>query len=72
MLTPFFREGPVKRWDDAAACDKERFGRWHAALIEEGVHWPPSQFEAGFLSTAHDSAALGHTKKAMAAAFAAC
>ncbi len=72
MLTPFFRDGAVKSWDDAAASDKERFGRWHAALIEQGVHWPPSQFEAGFLSTAHDSAALGHTKKAMEAAFAAC
>jgi len=72
MLTPFFREGPVRSWDDAAACDKERFGRWHAAMIENGVHWPPSQFEAGFISTTHDASALGQTKDALSAAFARC
>jgi glutamate-1-semialdehyde 2,1-aminomutase len=72
MLTPFFHDGPVRGWDDAAKSDTKRFGRWHAKLIEEGVHWPPSQFEAGFVSAVHDSAALGHTKRAMTAAFADC
>ncbi len=64
MLTPFFRRGPVKRWDDAAQCDTAAFGRWHAAMIEHGVHWPPAQFEAGFVSLAHDEDALAATERA--------
>lgn len=64
MLTPFFNSGPVKRWDDAAKADTEAFGRWHAAMLEHGVHWPPAQYEAGFLSITHDDEALGATEAA--------
>jgi len=71
MLTVFFREGAVRSWSDADACDREAFGRWHAALIEGGVHWPPSQFEAAFPSLAHDDAAMERTKAALPKAFAA-
>ena len=68
MLTPYFRAGSVKRWDDAAASDTAAFGRWHAAMLDLGVHWPPAQFEAGFLSAAHDDAALRATEEAFEAA----
>ena len=71
MLTPFFHDGPVRRWEDAAACDTDRFGRWHAAMLEHGVHWPPAQYEAGFVSLAHDADALERTAAAAKAAFAA-
>lgn len=64
MLTPFFNSGPVKRWDDAAEADTEAFGRWHAAMLEHGVHWPPAQYEAGFLSITHDEEALAATEAA--------
>jgi glutamate-1-semialdehyde 2,1-aminomutase len=69
MLTVFFKEGPVKAWEDADACDREAFGRWHQALIEGGVHWPPSQFEAAFPSLAHDEQAVARTKEALVPAF---
>ena len=69
MLTVFFHDGPVRSWTDADACDREAFGRWHAALIEHGVHWPPSQFEAAFPSLAHDGAALERTRSALKPAF---
>jgi len=68
MLTPFFGPGPVRSWDDAARCDRARFGRFHRALLDQGVHWPPSQFEAGFVSLAHDGGALATTRKAIASA----
>ena len=71
MITPYFREGAVERWDDAAASDTEAFGRWHSAMIENGVHWPPAQFEAGFLSAAHDEDALAATEAAFEVALAA-
>lgn len=69
MLTAFFRDKPVRNWDEAADADRERFGRWHAALLDRGVYWPPSQFEAAFISLAHDAAALETTAKAFQAAF---
>jgi len=71
MLTPFFHPGPVRRWEDAAACDTEKFGRWHAAMLEHGVHWPPAQYEAGFVSLAQDADAFARTEAAAKAAFAA-
>jgi glutamate-1-semialdehyde 2,1-aminomutase len=43
----------VRAWADARACDTAAFGKWHRAMIERGVYWPPAQFEAAFLSGAH-------------------
>jgi glutamate-1-semialdehyde 2,1-aminomutase len=68
MITPFFESGPVVRWEDAAAADTAAFGRWHAAMLEHGVHWPPAQYEAGFVSITHDDEALGATEAAFSAA----
>ncbi|HEX2677956.1 MAG TPA: aminotransferase class III-fold pyridoxal phosphate-dependent enzyme, partial [Polyangiales bacterium] len=70
MLTPFFSSGPVRSWDDAARSDKAKFARMHRALLDHGVYWPPSQFEAGFVSLAHDDAALADTEGALERAFA--
>jgi len=70
MLTAFFRGKPVRHWDEAQDTDRERFGRWHAALLEHGVYWPPSQFEAAFISLAHDAVAFERTARAFEAAFA--
>jgi glutamate-1-semialdehyde 2,1-aminomutase len=68
MLTPFFHDGPVRSWKEAGACDTEAFGRWHQGMLRGGVHWPPAQYEAGFVSTAHDEEALGVTERAFEAA----
>lgn len=70
MITPFFCAGPVRTWTDADRADREAFGRWHAAMIAEGVHWPPAQFEAGFVSLAHDDALVDATVAAAEKAFA--
>jgi glutamate-1-semialdehyde 2,1-aminomutase len=69
MLTVFFTAGPVTCWKEAAACDREKFGRWHASMLEQGVYWPPSQFEAAFVSLAHDEQALAATEEAARHAF---
>jgi glutamate-1-semialdehyde 2,1-aminomutase len=71
MLTPFFSDKPVYSWTDADGCDRVKFGKFHRALLENGVYWPPSQFEAGFVSLAHGPNELERTKKGLAAAFAA-
>jgi glutamate-1-semialdehyde 2,1-aminomutase len=69
MLTPYFQRGPVRNWSDAARSDTQRFARWHAAMLRHGVYWPPSQYEAGFVSSAHDAQALERTRNAAIASF---
>ncbi len=68
MITLFFGTSPVRSWTEAAACDRERFGKWHRGLLEQGIYWPPSQFEAAFLSAAHDEADIDRTIEAATAA----
>jgi len=58
MFTVFFTEGAVKNYEDAKRSDTELFGRFFNSLLREGVLIPPSQFEAWFLSTAHDENVL--------------
>ncbi|NPB07280.1 MAG: glutamate-1-semialdehyde 2,1-aminomutase [Aquificae bacterium] len=54
MFTVFFTEKEVKNFEDAKSSDTELFARFFRALLEEGVLIPPSQFEAWFLTTAHE------------------
>jgi glutamate-1-semialdehyde 2,1-aminomutase len=71
MITPFFASDEVRSFDEAVKSDTRRFGRWHAAMLSGGHYWPPSQFEAAFLSTAHTEAIVDETIAAAAEAFAA-
>jgi glutamate-1-semialdehyde 2,1-aminomutase len=68
MITLFFTGGPVRSWDDAKASDTKHFARWHRGLLERGIYWPPSQFEAAFLGTAHTHADVDATVQAAQAA----
>jgi glutamate-1-semialdehyde 2,1-aminomutase len=58
MMTVFFTTKPVRNLADAEACDVKRFARWHRAMLHRGVYLPPSQFEAFFVSLAHERADL--------------
>ena len=53
ILTVFFSKTPVTGYDKARACDLERFAKWYRGLLEHGIYAAPSQFEAMFLSAAH-------------------
>jgi len=66
LLTLFFSEEPVTDFADAAACDLEAHARFCRALLDRGVYPPPSQFEAWFVSLAHDEAAIDRTLEAAA------
>ncbi len=70
MITMFFCDKPVRSWNDAAACDTARFAKFHGGLLSRGVYWPPSQFEAAFLSVAHTDEDIAKTVEAAAAALA--
>jgi glutamate-1-semialdehyde 2,1-aminomutase len=73
MVTLFFAPGPVRTWNDARACDTAAFGRWHGAMLAQGVYWPPAQFEAAFVSGAHTEGDIDRTvaaaEEALASAF---
>jgi glutamate-1-semialdehyde 2,1-aminomutase len=70
MVTWFFTDSPVTDFASASASDTDAFGRFHRAMLEEGVWLPPSQFEAAFLSTAHSSVDIDFTVGAARRAFA--
>jgi glutamate-1-semialdehyde 2,1-aminomutase len=64
LLTLFFSEEPVPDFAAVAACDLEAHARFCRALLTRGVYPPPSQFEAWFVSLAHDEAAIDRTLEA--------
>jgi len=53
MFATFFTETPVTDWSTAKTSDTEVFGEFFQGMLERGVYLAPSQFEAGFMSTAH-------------------
>jgi glutamate-1-semialdehyde 2,1-aminomutase len=70
MLTLFFHRGPVRSWLDAESADTKRFASWHRGLLSRGVYWPPSQFEAAFISLAHSEHDIDLTVEAALGALA--
>jgi glutamate-1-semialdehyde 2,1-aminomutase len=69
LLTPFFRSGFVRDYDDAATCDREAYGAWCRGLLARGVYPPASQFEAWFPSLAHTDQDVDRTIEAAREAF---
>jgi glutamate-1-semialdehyde 2,1-aminomutase len=66
LLTLFFSAEPVADFAAASACDLDAHARFCRAMLERGVYPPPSQFEAWFVSLAHDGAAIDRTLEAAA------
>lgn len=64
MFCGYFTEGPVLNLADAMKSDRERFGKYFHGMLDSGVYLAPSQFEAGFLSTAHTPADIEATVRA--------
>ena len=64
MITLFFSDKPVMNFEDAKACDHERFGRFHQLMLREGVYLPPSGYEACFVSAKHGPEEVEHILRA--------
>jgi glutamate-1-semialdehyde 2,1-aminomutase len=64
LLTLFFGTEPITDFAGAAACDREAHARFCRAMLDRGVYLPPSQFEAWFVSLAHDETAIDRTLEA--------
>jgi len=66
MFCGYFTSEPVHNLADAMKSDRERFKKFFHGMLDAGVYLAPSQFEAGFLSTAHAPADIEKTVQAAA------
>jgi glutamate-1-semialdehyde 2,1-aminomutase len=61
MLTAFVTDAEVRNFDDARACDADRYGALFRHLLAHGVYIAPSQFESMFVSLAHSDEDIDRT-----------
>ncbi len=66
LVTLFMAPEPPRSFADARACDTRAYGALCRELLERGVYPPPSQFEAWFVSLAHDELAIEASCAALA------
>jgi glutamate-1-semialdehyde 2,1-aminomutase len=64
ILTPFFRTEAPANFREALDSDTTAFAKFFQHMRRSGILLPPSQFEAWFLSAAHDVAAIDTTIEA--------
>jgi len=64
MFTFFFTPGPVTDWESAKRSDTGRFKQFFHWMLDRGIYLAPSQFEAGFVSTAHSEVDIARTVEA--------
>jgi len=61
MFCGYFTEAPVHNLADAMKSDRARFAKYFHGMLAEGIYLAPSQFEAGFISTAHTAVEVERT-----------
>jgi glutamate-1-semialdehyde 2,1-aminomutase len=61
MLTLFMTDRGIRNFEDAQACDTERYGVYFRHLLDRGIYVAPSQFEAMFVSLAHSDGDIDRT-----------
>jgi glutamate-1-semialdehyde 2,1-aminomutase len=66
MFCGYFSDRPVHNLDEAMRSDRARFAKFFHGMLAEGIYFAPSQFEAGFLSTAHSETDIAKTIDAAA------
>jgi len=72
LLTIFFTERPVVNYESVSAADTVLFAKFFQQMLIQGIYWPPSQFEAAFVSLAHSDDNIQQTIRAIEKALAAC
>jgi glutamate-1-semialdehyde 2,1-aminomutase len=64
LFCGYFTSRPVWNLDDAMHSDRARFGQFFHGMLNRGIYLAPSQFEAGFISTAHTEEDIEQTLRA--------
>ncbi|MGC0152878.1 glutamate-1-semialdehyde 2,1-aminomutase [Chromobacterium vaccinii] len=70
MFGFYFSAQAPKSYAEATGCDIERFKRFFHAMLDEGIYFAPSAYEAGFVSSAHSDEMIERTIDAAGRAFA--
>lgn len=65
MMTLFFTASPVVDFDTARTSDTEKYARFFRVLLGQGIYFPPSQFEAVFVSAAQGKADIDRSVRAI-------
>jgi glutamate-1-semialdehyde 2,1-aminomutase len=65
LLTVFFNANAVVDYESARQSDTSRFAEFFRGLLDRGIYWPPSQFEAAFISLAHSDKDIRSTLSAI-------
>jgi len=61
MMTMFFTDQAVTDYDSAKTADTQRYAQFFRAMLQRGIYFAPSQFEAAFVSTAHSDEDIRQT-----------
>ena len=69
LVTPFFASEAPHDFTGSQACDHDAYARFCRGMLERGFFPPPSQYEAWFVSLAHDEEAIDRTCEAAADCF---
>jgi glutamate-1-semialdehyde 2,1-aminomutase len=69
MFCAYFTSEPVHNLAGAMKSDRKRFAKFFHGMLDEGIYFAPSQFEAGFISTAHTPVDIEQTVKSAAKIF---
>ena len=69
MFCGYFTDKPIHNLADAMHSDRERFKKYFHGMLNEGIYFAPSQFEAGFISAAHSSRDIEQTVNAVVKIF---
>ena len=63
MLTIFFTDNSPKNFDDVKKCNFKDFGIFFRSILNQGIMFPPSQFETIFVSSAHTEKDINKTSE---------
>jgi glutamate-1-semialdehyde 2,1-aminomutase len=69
MFCGYFTAAPVHNVADAMRSDRERFKKFFHGMLAAGIYLAPSQFETGFISTAHTAADIETTVRVASTVF---
>ena len=69
MFGIYFSELPPNSFDEIMNSDREKFNKFFHSMLEQGIYFGPSAFEAGFVSAAHTEKDIDDTIEACRRAF---
>ena len=56
-VAPYFTDQPVEDFAGCERADTERFARFFRAMLERGIHLPPSPYEVWYVTAAEEALA---------------